>query len=150
MIPHSFLQLCSVRPVVSKGSGFEETAPTNHFLLQKKISAMSKHWYSFTTVDVFTEVPYEGNPLAIVQISKDSEITTEQKLKIAKEFNLSETIFLHEDRDDVEGRQADIFTTQAEIPFAVGPYHCVLIASDFIVDIYRATQPSELFASLHQ
>lgn len=86
---------------------------------------MSAPHFDFTTVDVFTDTRYEGNPLAIVQIPKGSSITQEQKLKIAKEFNLSETIFLHEDDGDKEGRRADIFTSVAEIPFAVEPYHTV-------------------------
>lgn len=75
-------------------------------------------WYDFATVDVFTTIPYEGNPLAIVRIPKDSSITQEQKDKIAKEFNLSETVFLHEDYDAEDGRRFDIFTIQGEIPWA--------------------------------
>ena len=75
-------------------------------------------WYSFVTVDVFTTVPYEGNPLAIVQIPMGSSITQDQKDKIAKEFNLSETVFLHEQRGADDGRRFDIFTVMGEIPWA--------------------------------
>ena len=72
----------------------------------------------FVTLDVFTKTPYEGNPLAVVHIPKGNNITQEQKLKIAKEFNLSETVFLHESLKESVARQYDIFTKVAEIPFA--------------------------------
>ena len=72
----------------------------------------------FSTVDVFTDTPYQGNPLAIVHVPKAVSITQLQKLNIAKEFNLSETVFLHEDVAEFKGRRFDIFTILGEIPFA--------------------------------
>ena len=75
-------------------------------------------WYSFVTIDVFTTIPYEGNPLAIVQVPKNSSITQDQKLKVTKEFNLSETVFLHEDSRTGNGRRFNIFTPMGEIPWA--------------------------------
>ncbi|CAO2654158.1 Nn.00g108910.m01.CDS01 [Neocucurbitaria sp. VM-36] len=51
---------------------------------------------NFVTVDVFTSQPYEGNPLAVVRIPHGSSVSQEQKQTIAREFNLSETTFLHE------------------------------------------------------
>jgi PhzF family phenazine biosynthesis protein len=82
-------------------------------------------WYNFVTLDVFTTVPYKGNPLAIVHVPKSSVLTQEQKLKVAKEFNLSESVFLHEDVQPAEGRRVEIFTPIGEIPFAgiVFKYH---------------------------
>ena len=82
----------------------------------------------FSTVDVFTETPYQGNPLAIVHIPQGIQITEEQKLKIAKEFNLSETVFLHDSSVQSAARQYDIFTSVAEIPFA-GEYIKILTPS---------------------
>ncbi|GJD02306.1 phenazine biosynthesis PhzC/PhzF protein [Colletotrichum higginsianum] len=58
----------------------------------------------FVTLDVFTKTPYKGNPLAI-----------EQKQAIAQEFNLSETVFVH------DTRRIDIFMTSVEIPFGGHP-----------------------------
>lgn len=72
----------------------------------------------FKTVDVFTDVPYKGNPLAIVHLPKAVELTREEKLKIAKEFNLSETVFLHAESEASGVRQFDIFTTAEEVTFA--------------------------------
>lgn len=73
---------------------------------------------NFSTLDVFTDTPYEGNPLAIVHIPKGTDVNEKQKLKIAKEFNLSETVFLHEAGDASDARRFDIFTIIGEIPFA--------------------------------
>ncbi|KAI1809377.1 Diaminopimelate epimerase-like protein [Poronia punctata] len=79
----------------------------------------------FTTLDVFTTQKFEGNPLAVVQVpaSLRSRLTQEMKQKIAKEFNLSETVFLHEETSESTSffREIDIFTTLREIPFAGHP-----------------------------
>lgn len=72
----------------------------------------------FATVDVFTSVLFAGNPLAIVNIPSTISLTQEQKQKIAREFNYSETVFLHEHTGSADGRRIDIFTTTEELPFA--------------------------------
>ncbi|KAH7319733.1 phenazine biosynthesis protein phzF [Stachybotrys elegans] len=77
----------------------------------------------FVTFDVFTTTRYRGNPLAVVTIPagvpKPSQL---QKQLVAREFNLSETVFVHDEADhDVKHRQIDIFLTHAEIPFAGHP-----------------------------
>jgi len=89
----------------------------------------------FLTLDVFTDTRYLGNPLGVVRIphGHPTPPTHEQKQKIAKEFNLSETIFLHENpeapADTQEGEEEeeeevvkiDIFTFDQELPFAGHP-----------------------------
>lgn len=77
----------------------------------------------FVIADVFTEKPYEGNPLAIVRIPHGAGITQEQKQRIAREFNLSETTFLHENSPDTKEDKwtVDIFMTSKELPFAGHP-----------------------------
>jgi len=77
--------------------------------------------YSYATLDVFATCPFTGNPLAIVRIPVSSPLSQEQKHKIAREFNLSETVFLHEAEPDSSGHRIDIFTTTAELPFAGHP-----------------------------
>ena len=76
----------------------------------------------FATVDVFTQTRFEGNPLAIVKIPLSSALTQSQKQTIAKRFNYSETLFLHECRED-QGYEwtVDIYTTDQELPFAGHP-----------------------------
>ncbi|KAJ4005296.1 hypothetical protein NW752_011259 [Fusarium irregulare] len=82
----------------------------------------------FVTLDVFTKTRYRGNPLAVVTIPADGKTTKptqEQKQTIAREFNLSETVFIHENDPDVDSdvtrRVIDIFTVDTEIPFAGHP-----------------------------
>ena len=77
--------------------------------------------YPFATLDVFTTDRFSGNPLAIVQIPACSPLSQEQKHRIASEFNLSETVFLHEAEPDSTGYIIDIFTPSAELPFAGHP-----------------------------
>ena len=72
----------------------------------------------FATLDVFTTTRFEGNPLALVHLPRDFSITQAQKQAIAREFNFSETVFLHEDVGTSEGRKYDIFTSTQELSFA--------------------------------
>ena len=82
---------------------------------------------SFTTVDVFTKTRYQGNPLALVHVpAYHDPLTQAQKQLIAREFNLSETVFLHEPTNtssaaDPNPIKIDIFTPDAELPFAGHP-----------------------------
>ncbi|KAI1333252.1 Diaminopimelate epimerase-like protein [Xylariaceae sp. FL0255] len=79
----------------------------------------------FTTLDVFTSTRLEGNPLAVVQVPKDlrPHLTQPLKQKIAREFNLSETVFLHEGASTAgsNAREIDIFTIEEELPLAGHP-----------------------------
>ncbi|KAI1131349.1 hypothetical protein F5Y10DRAFT_233913 [Nemania abortiva] len=79
----------------------------------------------FTTLDVFTTKQLEGNPLAVVRVpaSLRDRLTQPVKQKIAQEFNLSETVFLHDDTSTSgpEAREVDIFTIESELPFAGHP-----------------------------
>ncbi|KAE9369211.1 Diaminopimelate epimerase-like protein [Stipitochalara longipes BDJ] len=90
---------------------------------------------SFTTLDVFTDTRYTGNPVAIIRVpaSLSPTLTQSQKQAIASEFNLSEIVFLHlpsEGKESSNERKIDIFTHQAEVPFAghptVGTSHYLL------------------------
>lgn len=76
----------------------------------------------FTTVDVFTRTRYAGNPLAIVQLPLDHAITDAQMQTIAREFNLSETVFIRDrEPESVPQWRLRIFMTEAELPFAGHP-----------------------------
>ena len=48
--------------------------------------------YRYPVVDVFTETPLEGNPLAV--FPEAAGLSTAMMQRIAREFNLSETAFL--------------------------------------------------------
>ena len=77
-----------------------------------------------STLDVFTSTRFKGNQLAVVHVPSslplpDSVLSQETKQRIAREFNYSETVFLH---DALAGNQRlDIFTLKEELPFAGHP-----------------------------
>lgn len=73
----------------------------------------------FSTYDVFTDIPYSGNPLAIVE--KADGLSTAQMQTIAREFNLSETIFVQTPKTGDHTAKVRIFFPTAEIPFAGHP-----------------------------
>lgn len=67
--------------------------------------------------DVFTETPFTGNPLAVVV--DPPALSAEQMQTIAREMNLSETVFL--DTTVPAGVGTRIFTPGVELPFAGHP-----------------------------
>ena len=73
----------------------------------------------FYTLDVFTDTALQGNPLAVVT---EAEGLDEARMQaIAREFNLSETVFVFEPRDPVHSARVRIFTPARELPFAGHP-----------------------------
>lgn len=73
----------------------------------------------FATLDVFTTRPHAGNPLAVVL---DSEgLDTEGMQAIAREFNLSETVFVAPPANPAHRASVRIFTPARELPFAGHP-----------------------------
>lgn len=83
----------------------------------------SSTYCDFATVNVFTTLPFSGNPLAIVELPREDihVLTKKQKLLIAREFNLSETVFVHQSPVDSTDRSIEIFTPTTELPFAGHP-----------------------------
>ena len=73
----------------------------------------------FCTVDVFTEQRFGGNQLAVFVDAP--ELPDELMQNIAREFNLSETVFIVKPRDPRAARRLRIFTTTRELPFAGHP-----------------------------
>jgi trans-2,3-dihydro-3-hydroxyanthranilate isomerase len=74
---------------------------------------------SYDVVDVFTDRAYAGNPLAVVH--GGSDLTTEQMQRIAREFNLSETVFPLPPSTSAADYRLRIFTPALELPFAGHP-----------------------------
>lgn len=93
----------------------------------------------FVTFDVFTQTPYSGNPLAIVHLPLDAELSQVQKQKIAVEFNYSETVFIHPEVSPGY-RKVDIFTRFKEIPFAGHP----VIGTAHYLRQYLASKDNEV------
>ncbi|MCW2282459.1 trans-2,3-dihydro-3-hydroxyanthranilate isomerase [Rhodoblastus acidophilus] len=73
----------------------------------------------YRRLDVFTERPLAGNPLAVV-LDAD-ELDGARMHAIAREFNLSETVFVLRARDPINTARLRIFTPAVELPFAGHP-----------------------------
>src|SRR6266481_3886687 len=83
---------------------------------------MSDRTYEFVQLDVFTQTPLAGNPLAIF---KDGRGLNDGEMQaLAREMNLSETTFILPREPEVEareGKKVRIFTVDQELPFAGHP-----------------------------
>jgi trans-2,3-dihydro-3-hydroxyanthranilate isomerase len=77
--------------------------------------------FSFVQFDVFTDQSFCGNPLAVFPEAEG--ITDERMMQIAREMNLSETVFVLKPQTDGDKvlRRLRIFTPAREIPFAGHP-----------------------------
>ena len=73
----------------------------------------------FTTLDVFTERRFTGNPLAVVH--DGGGLDTEAMQAVAREFNLPETVFVLPPGEARHRARVRIFTPARELPFAGHP-----------------------------
>ena len=71
------------------------------------------------TLDVFTDKRFSGNPLAVV--TDADALTGEEMRAIARELNLSETVFVLKSQNPAHSARVRIFTPGREIPFAGHP-----------------------------
>ena len=79
---------------------------------------MKRH-VPFQQVDVFTNTPYKGNPVAVILDGDD--LSTEEMQQIASWTNLSETTFVCTPTDPTADYRLRIFTPKNELPFAGHP-----------------------------
>jgi PhzF family phenazine biosynthesis protein len=84
----------------------------------------------FKQVDVFTGVPFKGNPVAVVL--RADGLTQDQMQQIANWTNLSETTFVLPATHPQADYRVRIFTPASELPFAghptIGTAHALLEA----------------------
>ena len=83
---------------------------------------MASRTYEFTQLDVFTQTPLAGNPLAVFPNAHG--LTDSEMQALAREMNLSETTFVFPRSSTIEareGKQVRIFTVETELPFAGHP-----------------------------
>ena len=73
----------------------------------------------FVTLDVFTQEALTGNPLAVVLDAEGLDTAAMQA--IAREFNLSETVFVLPPEASRHRARLRIFTPKSELPFAGHP-----------------------------
>jgi len=75
--------------------------------------------HRFYTLDVFTNNRFEGNPLAV--FTDGDGLSDDQMLAIAREMNLSETVFVQKPTDEEALARLRIFTTREELKLAGHP-----------------------------
>jgi trans-2,3-dihydro-3-hydroxyanthranilate isomerase len=73
----------------------------------------------FYTLDVFTTTRFEGNPLAV--ITDGDGLSEDAMLAIAREMNLSETVFVQKPTEDNALARLRIFTAREELKLAGHP-----------------------------
>jgi trans-2,3-dihydro-3-hydroxyanthranilate isomerase len=74
--------------------------------------------HPYTIIDVFTQTPLAGNPLAV--FTEGESVPSRLMLSVARELGLSETLFVLPGDDEVDAT-VRIFTPHAELPFAGHP-----------------------------
>jgi trans-2,3-dihydro-3-hydroxyanthranilate isomerase len=92
----------------SKASNYDFTEPAKTIMEHR-----------FHTLDVFTTNRFEGNPLAV--ITDGDGLSNDTMLAIAREMNLSETVFVQKPTDDRALARLRIFTTKQELKLAGHP-----------------------------
>lgn len=75
--------------------------------------------YRFHTLDVFTDRVFGGNPLAVLTDARG--LTDDEMMRVTREFNLSETVFVLPPEDIAHTARVRIFTPGSELPFAGHP-----------------------------
>lgn len=75
--------------------------------------------HRFYTLDVFTTTRFEGNPLAV--FTDGDGLSQNAMQAIAREMNLSETVFVQKPSEDRALARLRIFTTQEELKLAGHP-----------------------------
>jgi trans-2,3-dihydro-3-hydroxyanthranilate isomerase len=75
--------------------------------------------HAYAIVDVFTDVPLQGNPVAV--FTDADGVEDEVMQRVARELNLSETVFVMTDDGDEVDARVRIFTPAVELPFAGHP-----------------------------
>lgn len=98
--------------------------------------------HPFKQVDVFTSVPFGGNPVAVILDARG--LSESQMQRIANWTNLSETTFVLPPTQAEADYRVRIFTPRAELPFAghptLGTAHALLEAGKIAARNGRLTQ----------
>src|SRR5689334_9934157 len=75
--------------------------------------------YRYRVVDLFTTKQFEGNPLAV--FLDGTGLADDTMQRIARELNLSETVFIFPATSNKFAARLRIFTPGRELPFAGHP-----------------------------
>src|SRR5437762_7496521 len=106
---------------------------------------MPARTYEFVQLDVFTQTPLSGNPLAIFPDARG--LNDGEMQALAREMNLSETTFIFPRDAATEGREGKkvrIFTVETELPFAGHP----TLGTSLYLYASESTKPAEITLDL--
>jgi trans-2,3-dihydro-3-hydroxyanthranilate isomerase len=92
---------------------------------------------AYHVLDVFTRQRFGGNPLAVV-LDAD-ELPPARMQMIAREFNLSETVFVAKPDNPAHSARVRIFTPVTELPFAGHP----TVGTAALLALRKAPVPSD-------
>ena len=98
--------------------------------------------HRFLTADVFTDRVFGGNAVAVFPDA--GAIPEPQMQRVAREFNLSETVFVLPPEDPANSRALRIFTPAAEVPFAGHPTVGAAFVLAAIGDVALAGETTEI------
>jgi trans-2,3-dihydro-3-hydroxyanthranilate isomerase len=87
--------------------------------MMRQLATRNHMNHRFHTLDVFTTTRFQGNPLAV--ITDGDGLSNDQMMAIAREMNLSETVFVQKPTDDRALARLRIFTTKEELKLAGHP-----------------------------
>lgn len=93
--------------------------------------------YRYFTLDVFTDRIFGGNPLAVFPAADG--LSSRQMQLIAREFNLSETVFICTSRYAECKNRLRIFSPKTEMPFAGHP----IVGSSFLLAYIGMITPEQ-------
>src|SRR5262245_17155351 len=89
-------------------------------------------------LDVFTDTRFGGNPLAVV-LDADG-LDGDRMQTVAREFNLSETVFVLKAQRPAHTARVRIFTPARELPFAGHP----TVGTGVLLAQLRSPEPDAL------
>src|SRR5205814_9108374 len=106
---------------------------------RERVPPMRLHYH---ILDVFTNQRFGGNPLAVVLGADGLDAIRMQT--IAREFNLSETVFVSKPQNHAHSARVRIFTPAIEMPFAGHP----TVGTAALLDQLSSAAPSGHGAAL--
>jgi trans-2,3-dihydro-3-hydroxyanthranilate isomerase len=104
---------------------------------------------TYHVLDVFTDTRFGGNPLAVVL---DADVLDTHRMQtVAREFNLSETVFVLKPQNPAHTARVRIFTPASELPFAGHPtVGAAALLAEIRAEIRAAAPPGDALVVLEE
>jgi trans-2,3-dihydro-3-hydroxyanthranilate isomerase len=104
---------------------------------------------AYHVLDVFTDTRFGGNPLAVVLDADGLDAPRMQT--VAREFNLSETVFVLKPQNPAHTARVRIFTPASELPFAGHPtVGAAALLAEIRAEIGATARPGDALVVLEE